>query len=67
MDTVRDEFEIRGKRKTHQRVYWRDVGEAIGFSKGNPTEYVYVFYNHQGGVHGLPITLQELRSKGVRP
>ncbi len=65
MGTVRDVFEIPEKRKPHQRVYCRRAGREIGVSKGKTTEYVYVFYNQEGGVHGLPITLQELRNKGA--
>jgi hypothetical protein len=67
MNTVRDVCEIKGKRKANQRVYWRHVGRVVGLSKGKETEYVYVYYNREGGVHGLPITLQELRNKGVKP
>jgi hypothetical protein len=66
MATVRDMYEIESKRKPHQRVYSRHIGRVIGASKGNMTEYVYVFYNQQGGVHGLPITPDELRRKGVK-
>ena len=65
MDSVRETCEIEKKRKPHQRVYFRHLGRVIGVSKGKTTEYVYVFYNREGGVHGFPITLQELRNKGA--
>lgn len=66
MGTVRDRFEIVGKRKPHQRVYCRHVGEVIGAAKGKSTEYVYVFWFQGGEVHGLPITPDELKRKGVK-
>jgi hypothetical protein len=66
MGTLRDMYEIEGKRKNHQRVYCRGLGREIGVSKGQLTEYVYVFYSQSGGVHGLPITLDELKRKGAR-
>jgi hypothetical protein len=65
METVREGFEIKSKCKPHQWVYCRHVGEVIGYSKGKATEYVYVCYAQEGSVHGLPMTLQELRNKGA--
>jgi hypothetical protein len=67
MGTVRDAFEIPGKRKPNQGVYWRHLGMLIGTSKGKDAEYVYVYYAQDGAVHGLPITLEELRKKGDKP
>ena len=48
MGALRDDFEIRAKRKPHQRVYWRRYLRVIGASKGQETEYVYVFYVNEG-------------------
>jgi hypothetical protein len=67
MDTVRDAFEVQGRRKTNVRYYWRQLGFEAGASKGKPTEYVYVNYAQEGAVHGFPISLDELVKKGVRP
>jgi hypothetical protein len=65
MGTLRDRFEIKPKRKSHLRAYCRFVGEIIGVSKGKPTEYIYVTYGQEGGGHGFPIRLEELRAKGA--
>ena len=67
IETVRHEFELQGRRKPSVRYYWRHVGFEVGASKGKSTEYVYVNYAQEGGVHGFPINLDELRKKGVKP
>jgi hypothetical protein len=37
----------------------------VGASSGEETNFVYVEWNAQGGVHGRPITADELRMKGA--
>jgi hypothetical protein len=63
----RTHLEVKAKRRSSVRFYWRYLGIEIGASKGSPTEYVYVNYAQEGGVHGFPITLNELRRKVVKP
>jgi hypothetical protein len=67
MGALRNDLEVKAKRRSNVRFYWRHLGTEIGASKGVPTEYVYVNYAQEGGVHGFPITLDELRRKGVKP
>lgn len=64
MGALQDSLEI--KQKPHQRVYLRTMDEIIGASKGKATNLVCVTYNQEGGVHGFPITLDEVKRKTAR-
>jgi hypothetical protein len=39
------------------------MDEVIGFSDGQPTQYVYAEWTPDGAVHGRPITAAELIKK----
>jgi hypothetical protein len=47
------------------RRFYRRMDAVVGASSGEETNFVYVEWNAQGGVHGRPITADELRMKGA--
>ena len=47
------------------RMFWMDTGAMIGASCGEETTMVYVEWAQSGAVHGRPITLAELKRKGL--
>ncbi len=52
------------------REYWMDCEQVIGASLGKETTFVFVQWQVCGDVnevHGRPITLQELRNRGMGP
>lgn len=57
--------EIRPRKASHERHFWREFVVDIGASKGERTRYIYVLYHLSGAVHGYPITETLLREKGV--
>lgn len=54
--------------KSHptRRMFYRKYDFVVGASKGEETQYVYAEWHQNGAVHGRPITLAELRTKGLR-
>jgi hypothetical protein len=70
IDTVTEAMglghEIESKRKHNKRVYWRRMDRIIGASNGQETQYLYVEYGITGNVHGRPMTVEQLKSKGAR-
>jgi hypothetical protein len=48
---------------THTRCFYTKADRVIGYSNGEPTDYVFVVVNCQGRFHGYPITLTELHDR----
>ena len=53
------------------REFWMDCGEVVDASWGRETTYVFAvweyFADELNEVHGRPMTLDELRRRGVKP
>jgi hypothetical protein len=49
-----------------KRCFYLNVGQTIGASNGRETSYVHAEQSIQGEVHGRPISIDELRTKGVQ-
>lgn len=64
MSTVSREFEVDCP-KDNERHYVRDVGDIVGASNQKQTNYILVKRHQSGPVHGYPVTVEELRRKGV--
>lgn len=61
-------FRIDPDKKPHVRYFWQEypnLGFAVGASMGEETTYVFVEYHSSGVVHGRPMIMEELRSKGA--
>ena len=44
-----------------------ETGYIIGASSGKETSYLYVEHLACGQVHGRPVTVDDLRRKGLNP
>jgi hypothetical protein len=57
------------ERHPYIREFWMHCGRIIGASNGKETEYMFAQWEACGSineVHGRPITIEELRQRGVR-
>ena len=47
------------------RRFYRAFPRCIGASEGKKTDYIMVQYDESGAVHGYPVTMDYLRSRGA--
>lgn len=50
-----------------KQTYWMFVGRVVGAADGEETEYIFVERLMSGTVHGRPMTVRGIRSKGGTP
>ena len=50
----------------HVRKFCRVLDRIIGASNGEKTSCILVLYQQTGSVHGYPVTLEYLKSKGAK-
>lgn len=53
------------QRACNFRRFYRRFAGYIGASEGKKTEYIMVQYDQSGAVHGYPVTVGYLESKGA--
>ncbi len=53
------------RRVYNVRRFYRHFPQYIGASEGKKTEYIMVQYEQDGSVHGYPVTVGYLRSRGA--
>jgi hypothetical protein len=49
----------------HVRRFSVQLSYVVGASQGSKTDYLLVQYEHNGSVHGWPVTLAYLKSQGA--
>lgn len=54
------------QKRTHERRFYRVFDRIIGASDGKKTSCILVLYQESGSVHGYPVTLEYLKSKGAK-
>jgi hypothetical protein len=53
------------QRACNLRRFYRRFADYIGASEGKKTDYIMVQYDQSGCVHGYPVTVDYLRSRGA--
>jgi len=48
------------------QLFYREYDFVVGAGKGEETYYVYAEWHQDGAVHGRPIMLAELSTKGLK-
>jgi hypothetical protein len=65
MDCVTFGVELPPDVRPNVRRYYRDMGYVVGASEGELTTIVYAEWCSTGEVHGHPVTVRDLRKKGM--